>query len=164
MLMDAAAPDADITSIFDIWPLVAEFRKAEVAVRTIESIPTPPSTISMPTKPLIVSLPSPALMRSEPTPPAMLSDMELPKIVNPSLCALSVMLTPTVALDAEISSTLTICVSRAVLSPTDVAVRTIVSVPTPPSTVSAPTKPLMTSLPSPALMLSAPDPPVITSA
>ena len=142
----------------------AVLRSADVAVRTIVSVPAPPSTVSAPTKSLIVSLPAPALMLSAPDAPVIVSASELPVIEKPSLWLDKVIVTAAVAPETDTASTLTNCSSVAVFKVADVPVRTRVSVPAPPSTVSAPTKPLIVSIPTPALMLSAPDAPVIVSA
>ena len=98
----------------------------------MSAVPSPPSTVSAAAKPLIVSLPVLAVI---------VSARELPVIVKPSLCELSVKVTADVEVEAEIASTLTSCPWVAVLSVGEVAVRTSVSVPSPPSTVSAPAKP-----------------------
>ena len=141
---EASAALTASTEVMREFVAPAVLRSSDVAVSVILSVPSPPSTISRPTNPMMVSSPDPAMMLSAPEAPVSESAPAPPVIEKPSDCAASVMVTPAVALAAEMASTNVMreSVAAAVLRSSDVPVRMIVSaVPTPPLTVSAPRNP-----------------------
>ena len=140
----ALAAEIASTNVMRASVAAAVLRSLDVAVSVMTSTPPPPSTESRPMNPTIVSSPEPPLMLSPPEPPVIASAKSPPVIEKPSVWLVSVIVTPAVALAAEMASTNVMreSVKAAVLRSLDVTVRMIVSaVPTPPLTVSAPRNP-----------------------
>ena len=149
----AVAVEASIASTLTSRAFVIAFRAADVAVRRIVSVPPPPLIVSAPTTSTIVSFPAP---------PVKVSAKAEPVKVKPSVWLTRLTVTPAVAVEASIASTLTSRAFVMAFRSAEVARRRIRSVPAPPSIVSAPTTSTIVSLPAPPLIMSAPARPSIT--
>ena len=107
-LTASVAPEASMTSTWEICASFAEMSVGEVPVRTIVSVPAPPITVSMPTKPDMMSLPAPPEMLSFPELPVIASLPPPPVMEKPSLWLSRVIVTANAAEPALIASTRTI--------------------------------------------------------